>query len=127
MLQHFDITKQDHLRDGRSDARPGRQMRPEIKDAHNEESGGSKDDNTADGGVRVAPSEKQQKQQKLEPDIVHLPRMGQQEQNTACVSMSFESDLSRGSCPHESTFRVSVKSLYGNVLIPRTVQTRGTG
>ena len=58
------------------------QARSEGEDAYSEESGESEDDSTSDGGKRVTPSGKLEK----EPDLVQHTCIGQQEYNPVTIS-----------------------------------------
>ena len=64
--------KEDLRRKCKTGCLPGQQARPEGEDAYSEESGESEDDSTADGGKRVTPSGKLEK----EPGLVQLTCIG---------------------------------------------------
>lgn len=65
-------------------------------------SGESADDSTIDGETRITPSEKQAY---IEPYLVTLTCIGQQENNLTSISRHAESYDGKGSIPHDPTVR----------------------
>ena len=92
---------------------PGQQTRPEGDDEDSKESGESEDDYTADWEVRVTRSKNQSE---IQPDLVQLTCIGQQEICPAPVSRHIESEDTGISAPTSQlsvirlTVRISMES-----------------